>query len=255
MKKVITRIVIAIAIALCGSASHADVSYKPKDGIAINPILIHGTISVGDTQRFLKAVKQVQQDSGGFVSIRLNSNGGDVNTALEIGRQIRSLGRVTSVGIAEQDTCVSSCVFILAGGPRRSVSGAVGIHRPYAPSDTNFTQQAQKVAYEKIGAMVVSYLREMNIPESLWELMFRIPPEKMRYLTVSELQQYGLSENDPYFNEAQTANSAKHYGISKVEYLQREARSKQLCYKLSGYTQADYNQVGICVEEVMRGQR
>ena len=67
------------------------------------------------------------------------------------------------------------------------------------------------------------------MPISLYDTMFRIPPGKMRYLTEQEMQDYNLNEDDPYFHEAETAESAEIYGLSKLDYLKFENELKEKC--------------------------
>jgi hypothetical protein len=69
----------------------------------------------------------------------------------------------------------------------------------------------------------------MNLPESLFEAMVRVPPESMRVLTQKELDQFGLSQNDPVVEEIDDAEEATRLGITKQEFLRRKARQDRLC--------------------------
>ena len=128
---------------------------------------------------------------------------------------------------------------LLAGGTARLVEGSVGIHRPYLDDDRAFTPEQQKRNYAPIERDVKEYLASVNVPTSLYDTMFRIPPEKVRFLNERELQTLGLNEDDPFHKEAVDAQNANSAGLSKSEYQRRQstcARSKSMdeateCYK------------------------
>ena len=61
--------------------------------------------------------------------VELDSPGGDVEAAMEIGRIFRK-ERVW-VLLPTSAVCFSACVLVLAGSVNRLIFGKVGIHRPY----------------------------------------------------------------------------------------------------------------------------
>lgn len=69
----------------------------------------------------------------------------------------------------------------------------------------------------------------MNLPESLFDAMVRTPPESIRRLTAVELQNFGLSQDDPVAQEIDDAEEAREFGLSKEEYLRRKARRERVC--------------------------
>lgn len=214
---------------LCGSAL-ADVSYTPgyktEKGGVVPKIRIHGEIREGDADQFriLKdaailnaASTGIPRAENGPFMVELDSQGGSVSEAISLGSQIRAV-RPWTVKVANNAMCVSSCVLVLAGGTSRLVDGRVGIHRPYIDNDTAFTPEAQKKHYLEIEQMVKAYLSFVNVPTSLYDVMFRIPPEKIRFLSARELQDFNLNEDDPYFKEARDAKAANNAGLTKSEF-------------------------------------
>lgn len=208
--------------------------YNPHSNI----IKISGIIADGDEEHFRKLIGQ----HGLPVAIELNSKGGSVHAAISIGRQIRqlvhqinspnSLHRVPFVVVNNNETCVSSCVFILAGGHKRIIEsgGLVGIHRPFLPEDRNISMEKQKIVYQNIEKEIKDYLEEVNVPITLYDTMFRIPANKIRYLSEQEMQNYNLNEDDPYYHEAELAESADVYGMSKMEYMKFDNERDAECY-------------------------
>ena len=77
--------------------------------------------------RLLKSGKQ--KISGN--TVWLASNGGDIDTGMDLGRLLRKLGIFTF--IARNDQCLSACVFAFMGGERRGVAGRLGIHTHIFP--------------------------------------------------------------------------------------------------------------------------
>jgi hypothetical protein len=225
-----------ISTIILAKSALAEVSFqsgvKNEDGsIDLPQIKIHGQIRKQDVETFdqlrVLAKKNIQDlglknpssDKQQLYYVRLDSNGGSVFAAISIGKAIRD----ESVGVilAESDSCVSACVLVLAGGLTRMVGGQVGVHRPYLEEDSAYTTGSQKKIYAEIEKKVKGYLTYVNVPTSLYDLMFRIPPEKVRFLSNMELQDFNLNEDDPFFKEAEYAIAANRVGLTKLEYMKR----------------------------------
>lgn len=244
--------ILLLLVVVVGSQARADLSYTPgtkrSDGSGVVPkIKVHGEIRDSDAAQFPALLSAARESarSMGFLTpnrtpllIELDSRGGSIRAALSLGRLIRAANPL-SVNVQTGSSCISACVMLLAGGTARLVEGSVGIHRPYLEDDRAFTPDQQKQNYSAIEKDVKDYLASVNIPTSLYDTMFRIPPEKVRFLSERELQTLGLSEDDPYHKEAVDAQNAKNAGLSKSEYQRRQsicARAKTMddateCYK------------------------
>jgi len=154
------------------------------------------------------------------VDVELDSHGGSVFAAISLGRIIRQ-ERVGMVSVRNNGQCLSSCVLILAGGLNRPFgSKNVGIHRPYLDTIHITTDEGQKRFYSGLEVTVKSYLAEVNVPESLYDMMMRTPPKRMRYLSEEELEYYNLSGLDTFHEEASTAKEALELGMTKSDYLE-----------------------------------
>jgi hypothetical protein len=75
-----------------------------------------------------------ERPKAGAINVSLDSPGGDVQSAIAIGRLVRANGANVLLSAGAQ--CASACLLILAGGAARYVDGKLGIHRPFleAPS-------------------------------------------------------------------------------------------------------------------------
>jgi len=170
--------------------------------------------------------------------LSLNSRGGSLEEAMEIGRWVRKNNISTIMPMNSE--CFSACVYILAAGVTKQVyyeawRNKVGIHRPYL---TRMPNEGVQVAIRKALADSRMYFAEMNIPEQLADAMFSIPPEKVEILTDDRLSFYRLTGLDIVFEEETELKGAALYGMTRQEYMQNKQlfddEAKQKCFPLGG---------------------
>lgn len=198
---------------------------------------IDGPIDASTPEQFLKAkddviaaersrLKNLEAPSTWIV--RLNSDGGSVESALVLGKIVRDLSMVAIVPAGGR--CTSACVFVFAGGVTRAANGLVGIHRPYlstVPADSS--TKGISTLYEQGMSNIRKYLREMNVSERLADDMMNVRPERMRFLTLQELDGYGLGLIDPIFQESRDLQGMKKYGLTRLEYMRRRRAAEDQC--------------------------
>jgi len=103
---------------------------------------LKGRIGPDDVAIFKRSLERA--GGNGNLLLMLNSEGGDLTTAIEIGRLVRRWPD-SSVMVLQDSKCYSACVFVLAGGLHRVVYGKVGIHRPFnSTTDSNTYESTQK---------------------------------------------------------------------------------------------------------------
>ena len=202
-------------------------------------IWISGSIVKGDALRLKEAIRRHQEiyktrcNSSQFVlkdqySISLNSKGGDVDEAIEMGRLIKEseLGVFVSI----PSTCYSSCVFLLASGVARVAFGSIGIHRPYfGDMDEKITMIQIRQKREIMTTKIKRFLEEMDVNVSLAEDMIAIPPNEIKILSSDELKRYRLEGDDANYEEKQIAKEAKRWGLTSREYRIRDDKSNSVC--------------------------
>jgi hypothetical protein len=197
-------------------------------------------------------------------AITLNSLGGDLAAAMEIGSLVRDQN-ITGI-VDSSAKCVSACVFVLAGATQRKIKGLVGIHRPYF---TRFGNAGSSEVVQGYGALLKrarEYLRNMGVADRLLDEMLRIEPTDVRFLSRPELDGYGLGEGPPANNvetvaslkEAIEVKAAAAYGLSRLEYNRRVALIDQTCkfgiYQ-SPFESPDFSLFGRTEEEQRRSAR
>lgn len=176
--------------------------------------------------------------------VNLNSTGGSVDAAIDIGRLLR---QTDSMAVVYHDSkCFSACVYILAGAKRRAVDGEVGIHRPYDAVARLESERDQKEIYRSLENEVKKYLSEVNISTRLYDDSIFVAPERIRILTVDELEEYGLSVNDPYTDEADSVQRAKRIGISRAELAARYALAAKACVWDGSYEEVSIKKLHDC---------
>lgn len=193
-----------------------------------NFIRFFGPIEKGDLERLRSAyrdvrVKHHEEAPWARTTILLiHSPGGSLGEALKIGRWMRE--NRFGVMLPENAECFSSCVYLLAAGVTRDAGlGQVGIHRPYLsekPShDINTSVRAMLQASR-------AFFEKMNVPPSLADDMFSIPPEKLRPLSEADLERYRLDQMDMAYRERSDLANAEYYGMTRSEYLEADRKRK-----------------------------
>jgi ATP-dependent protease ClpP protease subunit len=193
--------------------------------------------------------------------VLLDSPGGSVDAALEIGRILRSLN--ATVNVESGASCLSSCVFILAGGTTRYMSGRIGIHRPYFDTPKTVPTNGEvSVMMARMREKIAAHLTAMNVDRALADDMMKISPETIRYLTAADLNRYGLLQRDPASEEIATLREASRYSLPRAEYMKRKARAKEVCALIGDpieiiflQTDPNPNAFHTCETDVLSGRR
>ena len=153
----------------------------------------------------------------------LDSDGGSVLGTLALGRSIRSLDMVTTIGrttpvpgsanddrratISPNGNCESMCAFLLLAGSRRYVppEAHVLVHQIWLGKkrkqalESSYSAEELNVVQRDIGRLA-QYTVEMGGGVDLLETALRIPPwEPLYRLSADELQRMRLSTSDTLF--------------------------------------------------------
>jgi hypothetical protein len=190
-----------------------------------------GMVTAETPRQFLAFVRDnsLQGARAANVTVVLESDGGSVLGALELGRAIRRLGFATMVGhvaerriksgprygeVVTQADCQSMCGFVLLGGVQRQVplDARVLVHQIWLGDRrddavaANYTAEDLVVVQRDIGT-IIQYTLEMGGDMELVALSLKVPPwEPMRALTREELRRTRLDGAEP---QAQAASAIK----------------------------------------------
>ena len=125
----------------------------------------------------------------------IDSSGGMVEDAIRAGDRIAE-SRWT-VWVREDAVCHSACVFILAAGDMRMVSGRIGIHRIIRMSSTASTRRELNRELRVVYDRVRDYLERNGAATAVADMMMAVPNRNLRLLTGEELGLYGLDGINP----------------------------------------------------------
>lgn len=228
------------------SLARAEVSYeRVSKAVQIN---VDGRIDSKTLASVRLALQKAAEENPSRIFVGLNSEGGDVVSAMQIGRLIRK-ARAWII-VPGDSVCASACVLIAAGGTRRFFVGPVIIHRPYASQTSNQSLSDSQETFDRVGDVVKSYLREMNVSATLWDRMVAIPPSEGRAMPKGELDEVLLLGEDPVEEEQVRQKRAKRMGITPEEYVHREALVNKNCNN-QGSSFEEFEAYGECRNHYM----
>lgn len=181
-----------------------------------------------DTPRDFDAFARSRKIEG--MTIALDSDGGSVLGALALGRSIRKLGMITTVGrtvdlgasengrkrakLLPRAFCESMCAFVLLAGVERQVpaEARVMVHQIWLgdrrddPTAANYSAEDLVVVQRDIGRLA-QYTVEMGGGIDLLEIALKIPPwEPMRQLSRDELRLMKIITANGEATEASSAS-------------------------------------------------
>lgn len=158
---------------------------------------VTGTIMPGSAASF---AAQVEQYAEYIKTVALDSPGGSVVDALEMGRLIREKGLATSV--AAGSLCASSCPLVFAGGKERvaAPASAIAVHQIYAATPADQTLAARLAAAgnamsdaQTMTAEISRYLIEMGVDPEVWLRALETPPDRLSYFSPDDLTRLKLA--------------------------------------------------------------
>ena len=150
-------------------------------------VLLEGEIAGGDATRILKQINELREAPTRAI---LNSPGGSVQDALELGRALRLAGMETEM--REGDICYSACPYLLAAGVTRTVpeEAFVGVHQHYFGESTLLPAFAAVEDIQRGQGQVMRYLDQMGIDPLVMQHALVTPPDEIYVLLPEELQRY-----------------------------------------------------------------
>lgn len=236
----------------------AELEVIPDQKNAVFEVFITGKITEDDHEKLARFVIKAVVGADIHASqlrllAKLNSTGGSIKSAMNIGRLLRETDSFAVVPQASK--CFSACVYILAGAKRRAVDGEVGVHRPYEAEPRLESDVDQKAAYKSLELNIKNYLSEVNIPSRLYDDSIFISPEKIKILEEKELEGYGLNRNDPFVEEADAVQLARKLGISRSELAARYAYANSTCNWDGNYAESSINKLVDCRRKIVESSK
>ncbi len=150
---------------------------------------LEGTIEDGDAQRLMP---QITEADPKIETLVLQSPGGSVRDALDLGRHLRAAGIATSVLSGE--ICYSACPYLFAGGATRTAepSASIGVHQHYFGENTLLPAFTAVSDIQRGQGAVMRYLDEMGVDPMMMAPGLATPPDEIYLLLPEELTKFRL---------------------------------------------------------------
>lgn len=180
-----------------------EIGFSPPGQPLCTTVMLAGDIEKGDANR-LEALIQTNLPFLGMLA--LNSDGGSISEAMQIGRVARRYYLSTMAASlsdghalwllggemkdAQGAICASACFFAWLGGVKR-IGDVLGIHRPFPP-----TTEMQKLSpleseqlYRDVSERIRAYLAEMDAAPHWLSDMMGIPSDELQMISKKEVQE------------------------------------------------------------------
>lgn len=181
-KAIEATLAVAIGVGFSSSALAADIQVTPpKNSNDVALIVLEGEIKAGDDNTFRKIAAEYAN-----AIVLLNSEGGMIGPAMDIGRTIKIRGYKTA--IYKTGSCASACALIWVAGSKRVIfdGGQVGFHASYLNTD------GSKLETGVGNALVGHYLSQLGFGEKTVVFATLAPPDKILWLNESTASMSGI---------------------------------------------------------------
>lgn len=158
--------------------------FQQKPDVSINGETLTYVGGIGPD--FLGLIKMQE-----FYQLRINSGGGLVDQALEAGTWLRQTNKAVEV----TGDCLSACVYVLAGGSRRTAEedARIGGHR-FSSREQEPERSKEEIEQraQELSAKIVDYLQRMGIDNALYSFIAKVPSDSMEYIAHDQLKSWKL---------------------------------------------------------------
>lgn len=187
---------LALAILSTGPLAHsADIILVQEPSLP--PIIaIEGNFEPGDDRKFVEIALPLDH-----AFVFLNSPGGNVLAAIEIGRAIR-LKQFTTF-VAGDLYCTSACALAWLGGTKRVMASTahVGFHAVYVDEGGQIRESGSG------NAVVGAYLNQLGLSQNAVAYLTAPPPSTLQWLSPSDARQLGIDVD--VFEPSVAGNNSK----------------------------------------------
>ncbi|KRS18938.1 hypothetical protein [Roseovarius indicus] len=150
---------------------------------------LEGAIAEGDGARVEKLLSETTPTPETLV---LQSPGGSVQDALQLGRHLRDQGINTQMLAGE--FCLSACPYVLVGGSERQIDdrAQVGVHQHYFGKSSILPASFAVEDIQAGQGEVMVYLDDMGIDPMVMTHALATPPDEIYVLLPEQLRAYGF---------------------------------------------------------------
>ena len=145
-------------------------------------VYLEGSFGINTYKNFIKFLKQSATTAK---EIKINSNGGLVSTAMQIGAYIHDNGWNT--GVDKEMRCLSACGFVYFAGKEKSLedSAIIGLHRPYYTNKQDTIKNIRKIKKDYI-----SYWNYIQASKTIYDEMMSVNRDELFILDKNNIEEY-----------------------------------------------------------------
>src|SRR4051794_14429375 len=169
-------------------------------------LIATGMIAPGSADAFAAEVNA----RGEYIkTVVLNSPGGSVGDALQMGRLIRARGFATEV---EKDKiCVSSCPLVFVGGVKRAAgaNAIIGVHQVFAPDAAEAARHDTMSEAQRVSARCQRYLADMGVDLKMWVHAMETPKDRLFIFPANELRELNIVTPASVAENSETADKKR----------------------------------------------
>ena len=227
------RLIALCALAASAGSHAAEISLVPGGKGEEAVITIKGAFKTGDENKFRSIALATNK-----ATVYLDSPGGKIHPALEIGKIIRIKGFTTAV---QEAVCASSCAMVWLAGEPRMMSNftSIGFHTPYVIDKNGKTKS--DVTH---GALVGSYLTSLGFSQKAVMFVVTASADEMHWLQKSTADKLGIAVTFTTASQRRKGYEAFLTGISAIKATPPAMEEAARSYRLSadqGYAGAQNN--------------
>lgn len=145
-------------------------------------IYLEGTFEKDTYKNFIKFMDSVETKAK---EIKINSNGGLLSVAMELGAYVKR--HHWNTGVDKEMQCMSACGFVYFAGKKKFLEdkAVVGLHRPYYSGRKDTQQSIRRVKKDYI-----SYWNYIRAPRSLYDAMMEVDRNNLFILNKNNINDY-----------------------------------------------------------------
>jgi ATP-dependent protease ClpP protease subunit len=207
----------------------------------------HGKISADFTDLVQRVAAMAERMDIDKRILDLDSTGGQVEDGIRAGDSIGATH--WTIWVREGSVCHSACVFILAAGDNRLVSGQVGIHRIIRLHSDATTRAELEQELRAVHDQIKDYLARNGVDIAVADMMMSVPSRDLRLLTADELRLYGLSGSNPVQDDLERIGLARKCGEDFVHRKEAFVRAFERKCAVSGDEVEKMSDCGVALRQ------
>lgn len=223
------------------------------DNCSTQHILLKGQITESSAFLFKALLEALARRNSRPVHVNLDSPGGLISAAMEIGDLIAENNM--AVGVGKEPICYSACAFVFAAGRRRVAwPSSIGIHRPsnteISTEDLNYGEYLDR--FNEFNPVMKAYFSRYGVSPALVDAMNNVPSSEIRILGHNELQEFGLGVKNIAFEEYDRARTIQVCGHEFIQLQQRFRSALDRCERnLTPFSETYYQGLDECRDQAI----